>query len=698
MAASVREDHARSGNLPTEANVFVGRGGELARIEALLKSSRLVTVTGPGGVGKSRLALRAAHEAHGGFPGGAWLVDLSPLTDAALLPHAVMAALRRPDQTVRPLRDVLVEQLTGAPVLLLLDTCEHLVEPCAQLVSELLARVPELRILTTSRQPLAVPGEQVLALGPLPLEPVEGSGADSAAVELFTARASAAVPEFRVTEANRARIAAICARLDGIPLAIELAAVRLRGMPIDRLLEGLDSRFDLLTARTEPLLTRHQTLRTAIGWSHELCTPLERLLWARLSVFAGGWDLEAAEIVCHGGPLEAESVLALLSCLTEKSIVVQEPGGAGLRFRMLDTLRDFGAQWLDGLGETTAVRRRHRDYYRWLVRRGEAEWLGSAQRAWAERMCAEHANLRLAAEECLADQDPVCALDFTGTLWFFWFACGYAEEGRGYLARALRRDEGTGPARVRALWAQRLITLTPDDLEAAAQVGAAYARLAARRELPDIAAQLPLGGASLAVRGESARSAVLHGPSGQAPAGGGGAVFFRLTALAVQAYLLAAQGAFDRVAAVARRLRAECDKCGELWMRAWGDYFLALARLGQGDADAAAVHARRALTAKWRVHDRLGTAAAMDLLSAAEAGRGRAERAAQLLGTSARLWHAAGLPELGRATGFRDHHERRLAEVLGAARCARLLAVGRERTADQAIALVRADRPPDTSW
>ncbi|ATL25481.1 ATP-binding protein [Streptomyces formicae] len=700
MAASVREDHARSGNLPTEVNVFIGRGAELARIAALLGSARLVTLTGPGGVGKSRLALRAAHEAQGGFPGGAWLVELSPLTDAALLTHAVVEALRHPDQTVRPLRDVLVEQLTGAAVLLVLDTCEHVLQPCARLVSELLARVPELRILTTSRQPLAVPGEQVLALGPLPLEPTGADGADSPAVELFTARASAAVPEFKVTRANRAQIAAICARLDGIPLAIELAAVRMRGVPLNRLLEGLDSRFDLLAARTEPLLARHRTLRTAIGWSHELCTPLERLLWARLSVFAGGWDVEAAEIVCHGGPLATESVLALLSCLTEKSIVVQEADGSGLRFRMLDTLRDFGAQWLDGLGETESVRRRHRDYYRWLARRGEPEWLGSAQRHWAERMRAEHANLRLAVEECLADPDPSCALELTGTLWFFWFACGYAEEGRGYLARALRRGAGTGAERVLALWAQRLITLTPDDLDAAEQVAAAYARLAARRGLPEVAAQLPLGGASIAVRGESARSAVLHGPSGQAPTGGGGAVFFRLTALAVQAYLLAAQGAFERVAAVAGRLRAECDKCGELWMRAWGDYFLALARLGQGDAEAAAAHAREALTAKWRVHDRLGTAAAMDLLSAAEAGRGRSERAARLLGASARLWHAAGLPELGRATstGFRDHHERRLGDLIGETRCRQLLAEGRELTIDQAIALVRADQPPGTSW
>ncbi|MEU7581514.1 hypothetical protein AB0B50_28365 [Streptomyces sp. NPDC041068] len=698
MAASVRKDNGRSGNLPTEANAFIGRGAELERIARLLDASRLVTLTGPGGVGKSRLALRAAHEALHRFPGGTWLVELSPLTDASLLPHAVMDALRRPGQTVRPLLDALADRLSGEPVLLVLDTCEHILVPCAQLVSELLARVPRLRVLTTSRQPLAVPGEHVLALDPLPVGP--GAGEDGSAVALFTVRATAAVPSFRVTDANRPQIDAICARLDGIPLALELAAVRLRGMPLDRLLEGLDSRFDLLTARTAPRIARHRTLRTAIGWSHELCTPLERLLWARLSVFAGGWDLEAAEFVCHGGPLETERVLELLSWLTEKSIVIQEPDGAGMRFRMLDTLRAFGAQWLDGLGESGAVRRRHRDYYRWLARRGEAEWLGSAQRAWAERMCAEHANLRLALEECLADPEPACALELAGTLWFFWFACGYAEEGRTYLERALRHDDGTGPERVLALWAQRLITLDPDDLDAAEQVATAYTRLAAARGLPDAALHLPLNGASLAVRGESARSAILHAPSGQAPTGGGGAMFFRLTALAVQAYLLAAQGAFERVATVAGKLRAECDKCGELWMRAWGDYYLALARLGQGNATSAAYHARSALSAKWRVHDRLGTAAAVDLLSAVEAALGRPDRAAQLLGVSGRLWSDAGLPELGDAasTSFRSLHEQRLRKALGDAPCARLLAEGKDLTTDQAITLAHADEPPEGLW
>ncbi|WP_367325217.1 hypothetical protein [Streptomyces sp. HUAS ZL42] len=680
MAASVHG--GRTGNLPAESNAFVGRRLELSRIEGLLGTARLVTLTGPGGVGKSRLALRAADAAKGGFPGGTWLVDLSELRDADLLTNAVAQATRLAEQTLRPLLDAVCEHLAGAPLLLVLDTCEHVLDECARIVQELLGRVPELRVLATSRQPLGVAGEHLLTVGPLPL------GERDDAVALFAARAVAAVPSFVLSDDNRARVAAVCDRLDGIPLALELAAVRLRGFPLDRLLEGLDSRFDLLVSPARPRPARHQTLRTAIGWSHELCTPLERLLWARLSVFAGGWDLEAAEFVCHGGPLDPEDILTLLASLTEKSIVTREGEETAVRYRMLDTVRSFGAEWLTGLGEREAVARRHRDYFRWIARQGEAEWLGPGQRMWSERLTADHANLRLAMEACLAAPEPETALELAGTLWYFWFACGFAEEGRGYLERALERaPDGSGPEHSLAVWAHRLVTVVPDDLEAAESVSAAYVWLAEERRLPVPA--LPLTGASLAVRGESARSALLYGSGAQAPAGDGGAEFFQLLTLALQAYLLASQAAFERCAAVAERLRADCAKRGELWMRAWGDFFVALSGIGLGRADEAVGSAREALAAKWRVHDRLGAAAVADLLVAAQATRGEPELAARLLGVSGRLWHTAGLPQLGSAgtTVFRREYERRLRALLGDARFATAVREGRELDPDAAVTL-----------
>ncbi|WP_151481946.1 ATP-binding protein [Streptomyces albicerus] len=679
MGASVR--NGRTGNLPAEANVFVGRRSELAEISALLGTARLVTLTGPGGVGKSRLALRAAHTAQAAFPGGVWLVELSDLKNPDLLTNAVAEATRLTEQTLRPLLEAVCEHLDDGQLLLVLDTCEHVLDECARVVQELLAHVPELQVLATSRQPLGVPGEHLLAVTPLPL------GERDDAVALFAARAAAAVPSFALTDANRANVAAVCARLDGIPLALELAAVRLRGFPLDRLLEGLDSRFDLLVSPARPRLARHQTLRTAIGWSHELCTPLERLLWARLSVFAGGWDVEAAEFMCHGGPLDAEEILALLASLTEKSIVTREGDGVAGRYRMLDTVRTFGAEWLTGLGEQDAVRARHRDYFRWIARQGEAEWLGPGQRMWAERLSVEHANLRLALEECLAAPEPETALELAGTLWYFWFACGFAEEGRGYLERALRRAHDGGPEHTLATWAHRMVTVVPDDLEAAESVSAAYVWLAQERRLPVPA--LPLTGASLAVRGESARSALLYGSSTQGPRGGGGAEFFQLLTLALQAYLLAGQGAFERCAAVAERLRADCAKRGELWMRAWGDFFVALAGIGLGRPDDALHSAREALAAKWRVHDRLGAAAVADLLVAAEAARGEPERAARLLGVGTRLWYAAGLPQLSdtETTVFRREYARHLRTALGDTRFAEAVHEGRELSPEAAMRL-----------
>lgn len=368
-----------------------------------------------------------------------------------------------------------------------------------------------------------------------------------------------------------------------------------------------------------------------------------------MSVFVGGWDVEAAEFVCHGGPLDAEEILALLASLTEKSIVTHEGDTAAVRYRMLDTVRSFGAEWLAGLGEEEAVRLRHRDYFRWISRQGEAEWLGPGRRMWAEPLTAEHANLRLAVEECIAAPEPETALDLAGALWNFWFACGFAGDGRGYLERALRRGRAGGPAHTLAIWTHRLVTVVPDDLDAAESVSAAYVWLAEERRLPVPA--LPLTGASMAVRGESARSAVLYGNTPRGPGGGGGAEFFQLLTLAVQAYLLAGQGAFERCAAVAERLRADCAKRGELWMRAWGDFFVSLSGMGLGRPDEALRTGRAAPAAEWRMNDRLGTAAVADPLVAGAACQGEPELAARLLGVSRRLWYAAGLPRLGH---FRD--------------------------------------------
>ncbi|HEY9525424.1 MAG TPA: NB-ARC domain-containing protein, partial [Thermopolyspora sp.] len=345
---------SRDGNLPPELTSFVGRAEPLAAVTRHLRSDGLVTITGVGGVGKTRLALRAAHSTRQAYPGGVWFVCLSRLRDPALVVATIMAAIGVADST-RPEIDSLADWLSSRTTLLVLDTCEHLVDACGQTITTLLDRAAGLRVLATSRQPIGLPGERLVPVPPL-TPPGRRQGDDpfgNEAVRLFEARASAAVPGFRVTADNVGPVAELCRRLDGIPLAIELAAVRLRTLSVGQILGLLTDRFGLLADDGLSSLPRHRTMRTAIGWSHELCHPAERLLWARLSVFAGDFELDAIRYVCGAPPLSPGEMTRLVAGLVEKSILVSHADQhANVRYRLIDTLREYGAEWLGRLGET----------------------------------------------------------------------------------------------------------------------------------------------------------------------------------------------------------------------------------------------------------------------------------------------------------------------------------------------------------
>ena len=364
------------GALPPQTSGFVGREAELARARELLRQSRLVTITGPGGVGKTRLAVRAAGEAAGGFRDGAHFIELSVVHDPGLLAHTIaarliIAELSNAESDQGSQRSRLLGFIRERELLLILDTCEHVIDACAALADSILREAPGVTILATSRQPLDAAGEAVLRLSPLP---VPDPGADSAgkadAVELFAQRAAATVPGFTVTPENLADIITVCRRLDGIPLAIELATVRLRALSLHQMAERIDDRLRLLTGGRRTGTPRHQTLRAAIEWSYSLCTPAEQLLWARLSVFACGFDLAAAEQVCAGGALAADEILPTLISLVDKSVLTRngapdpslEEGGqpADPVFRMLDTIREFGAERLH-LAATRAITRQRDD-------------------------------------------------------------------------------------------------------------------------------------------------------------------------------------------------------------------------------------------------------------------------------------------------------------------------------------------------
>ncbi|GGZ15050.1 hypothetical protein GCM10010365_38400 [Streptomyces poonensis] len=661
----------RVGNLPEESNRLVGRRAELAQVTRACGRHRLVTVTGVGGVGKTRLARRAADELQPSFADGAWWMELSPLSPGMeALPYAVAEALPLADQTTRPMWEVIAEYLAGRKTLLVWNTCEHLVEECRQLAGTLLSMAPGLRILATSRRPLGLPAEEVLILDPLPV-PVTDEDDTTDAMLLLADRAAQAVPGFTVTDADRAQLAALCRRLEGLPLALELAAARLREMPVAELNQRLDDRYAVLgdtDGGNYGVRPRwHQALRTAIGWSHELCTPAERLLWARLSVFAGSFDSEAARQVCADAQLPGEEVPSLLGALVEKSILTWVPTGGGERYRTLDTIREFGTFWLHELGEEEALRCRHRAYFLALARAGDAAWLGPHQFTWYDRMADEHDNLRAALEFCLAEPDGHAALELAGALWFFWYACGFAREGRHYLDRALAADTAPSGARTQALWAAGLAAVGLGDAESAA--ARSEEGLAAAEQQGDDALDPALGAfvCAVSLRGDLAAMEAVTDRIFALPQKDDVLTLAPLFGLQVRSHVLISAGEPAKALTHLERLRTLCDRHGERWTRAFCDYFQAQAELALGRPDAAQHHAREALRIKHRLHDRMAIGLLMDTLAVATGAAGQAERAAWLLGLAHQVWDTLGAPQMGQPqwVAARQACERQARAALG---------------------------------
>ncbi|MER0445254.1 AAA family ATPase [Streptomyces sp. Edi4] len=643
------------GNLPAESTSFIGRSGELATLDGLLERHRLVTVTGPGGVGKSRLALRAARRTEQRYPDGVWWVELSPLRDRDLLAATVADAFDVTDQSLRTACEALCGRLAGQHALLVLDTCEHLISACGHLIGELLQASPGLTVLATSRQPLGRPQERVFPLEPLPVA--------GAALTLFKERAGEAVPHLSFDDPARAAAAAdVCHRLDGIPLALELAGARLKTWTVEQLATRLGSRFDVLADTGVAALPRHQTLRTAIGWSHELCEPLERLLWARLSVFAGGFDLAAAQEITAGGPLPASAVEQVLAGLVDKSVVRTRLAPSGrLSHRMLDTIREYGLRWLDELGESHEAADRHARRLRRVAREAEAAWMGPDQLDGHRRLEAEHADLRTALEHLLAT-DPEAALDMAGSLWFVWFCCGRVREGRGYLQRALDGCPGPGPHRAAAVWALGMCAFLQGDFVISQRLGEEASRSARDPEQRLRAAYLY--GGSVLMPGDPERAldildAALARDTGFSPG--------RALCALARIYALTNLERHTEASAEAVRLRDECAARDERWMRAYADYMLAAGALALGRPAEAAAHARAMLAGKRLLHDRFGIAMGLDLLACAVAAQGESEDGALLLGVGQECWRTVGKAQMGapELRAVRRQGERRARAALG---------------------------------
>ncbi|MCB5168241.1 regulator [Streptomyces bambusae] len=647
----------------------MGRGTELDRLHRLLRDRRLVTLTGVGGVGKSRLALRAARRASRGYPDGAWWVELSPLRDPALLTATVAHTLGLAEQSLLSSDEELCAWVADKDMLLVLDTCEHLVDDCRHLVAELLQSAPGLTVVATSRQPLGCHGEWVTEVQPLPAE-----GADSDALALFRDRAVAAGPQAAAafTDPRRAATAAdVCRRLDGIPLALELAGARLRLWTLEQVAERLGTRFEFLSDNRTAQLPRHQTLRTAIGWSHELCEPLERLLWARLSVFAGDFTPAAARAVCAGGPLSAAEVPRVLAGLAGKSVVRRTVAGAGERYRMLDTIREYGRTWLVELGEERRCADRHAHWFAAMAGQAAEGWMGPEQIDWYRRISSDHSELRAALEHLLGT-DPAAALEMAGTLWFFWFCCGHLREGRSFLERALAAtDPEPSPARARALWALGLAAMLQGDMTAGlarGQEAAAQARALGDPELELRVAYLV--SVCILMPGDPERALELADPAARAPViarggdpDGAGALLTRLSA----AYAYCVLERYEEATAEAAGLLAACTGLGERWLRAYADYVLALIALRSGRPGEAGRHVRAMLSGKRLLHDSFGIAIGLDLLAAAVAAQGDGVLAARLLGAGHVVWRTVGRPQMGSPSleAVRDAGERQARAAIG---------------------------------
>lgn len=645
-------------SIPEETTSFVGREAELDRIERALASGRLTTLTGTGGVGKTRLAVRAAGRAGSAYRDGVHWADLAPLHDDELLLATVSDALGLSDHTLRMPTDVLCEWLADKQLLLVLDSCEHLRPACAHLLGEILTTSPGLTVLATSRQPLDIRGEQVVDVEPLP---VDGT---AEALTLFRERAAAAAPGALLDEpATVAAVGEICRRLEGIPLAVELAAAGIGRQSPQEIADRLASRLDVFADATlRP--TRHRTLRTTIGWSHELCTPLERLLWARLAVLRGDFDEDTAVAVCAGGPLTADAVPAALRALVAKSVVARD----GERHRMLDTLREYGRMWLAELGEERAAADRHAACFLRLARRAHAGWTGDDQIHWYHRIAESHADLCAALDHLLA-HDTAAAQEMAGRIGFFWCCCGHLPQTRAYAQRALDTGPATGPHRTRALWVLGICVLLQGDYPAAERIGEECVRAAADDGTDEgLLAAAYLRGLTHLMTGDPEKGLreadrVLRTTGAGTPL----ETAYRLRCHLITVFALTGLGRLDEAAEAAAVLRTACQARDECWTLSYADYQLALIALLQDRADAAATHARSMLAGKRRLRDSFGIALGLDLLAAAIAAQGEGALAARVYGTGQVYWRMVGHPQRGTPElgPLREACERRAREAVG---------------------------------
>jgi len=687
------------GNLPVDMTSFVGRRRELADVKKSLSMARLVTLTGMGGVGKTRLALRVAEELHRGFTDGVWLVELAGLMDPALVGQTVAAALGFHDQSAGSLA-ALSDRLARRQLLIVLDNCEHLLDACALFADKLLRACSGLRILATSRQPLGIIGEHTIAVPPLsvpaPDRPTSLEGlAQYEAVSLFVDRAAAVHPGFAIDIGNESAVAAICRRLDGIPLALELAAVRLRALSADQLLTRLDDRYGLLTGGSRSALPRQQTLRALIDWSCELCSPGERLLWARLSVFVDGFDLEAAEEVCSDERIPTHDVLDLLAGLVDKSIVVAAERRGRVHYQLPETIREYGRDRLVEFDQTVEFRRRERDWCQRTIAAAASGWFGPDQPELFARLRLEHGNIRSALDFCLTEAgESEVGLAIATALRFYWLTSGRLNEGRHWLDRLLARGSSPSPIRLKGLYVAAYLAAGLSDFVVADRL-IGDADLLAQR-LNDAAGTAFLSqvrGFTALFRHQPAEAATLLDHALQAHQGLGD-----LAAIAYDqawsALALTMLGSHGRADGLFEECLAATGSIGEHWVRSLALWAAGIQACMKGDHVRATAAEQQSIRLRLPLDSRYLIGLNFDVLAWTAMADGDGERAGRLFGAAHAIMEAVGssLVSSGPTSELHDQYEMAAREALGEAAFQHVFQQGVRLGFDQAVAFALGER------
>ncbi|MDQ2808093.1 MAG: tetratricopeptide repeat protein [Chloroflexota bacterium] len=649
--------------LQLPASSFIGREADLAQAQHLLTTTRLLTLTGPPGIGKSRLALHLAVAVAAAFPGGLWLVELSTVNDPRLVPQQVAAVLGVREGAAPaaaaaagdPLLAALLAFLAAQPVLLVLDNCEHLLAACAQFAETVLAACPQVRLLTTSRQGLGSPAETILRLAPLDLPPAaadatpartaEGEPDLSAAARLFIDRTRAVHPSFALTPATLAAVNQICRRLDGIPLALELAAAHVPGGPLDSLADRLDTHFGPLSSRAgRAAPPRHQTLQATFDWSYDLLPVAERVVLRRLAVLGGQWTGETAVAVCSGEGLTDAAVQAGVAQLVDKSLVLEDHTADPPTYHWLATLRQYAAEKLRAAGELTWTRDRHLAVFLELAEAAAPHLQGAAQTTWLARLEADHANLRLALEWALAEEDAPTALRLSGALWRFWYAHSHLSEGRRWLEAALHAGDAPAPLRAHALiGAGVLAYMQGATTRAVARIEESLRLTRAGGDPTALADTLNSLAAVVQAQGDYERAGALLEES-LALKRGLGDHWGTAASLGNLGLLAQAQADYPRARGLLQEslalFRNEEDTLGVANTLS----NLGAVALAQGDAAQARQLGQEALGLWQELGDKAGLAQTLAQLAEAAAATGQAVHAAQLWGAVASLCAAIGAP------------------------------------------------------